>query len=250
MPASLSVAERDDGVRVVTLSNPEKRNALDDGVLEHLFRALEDTTVRAWVFRGEGEVFSAGYDLTTLAAPRPRLVDERLGEVFDRLALHPAPSIALVNGAAVGAGCELAMACDFRVGGERASFTLPPARIGVVYARKGLARVVSRVGEQFARWMFLTGRKVDAAMAREQGLLDVLAKDPEAEAFALAHELAHNAPLAVAGMKVGLSILGSDVRDVDLEHFETLRRRSFASDDAKEGVAAVLDKRAPVFRGR
>ncbi len=250
MPASLSVTDRDGGVRVVTLSNPERRNAIDAKALDTLATLLEDHAVRAWVFRGEGEVFSSGYDLTSLSPPRERLPDERLGEVLDLLSHHPAPSIALVTGAAIGAGCELAVACDFRVGSPQASFCLPPARIGVVYARKGLARVVSRVGEGFARYLFLTGRRVAAPLAYARGLLDVLADNAEAEAFTLAQELAANAPLAVSGMKLGLTLLGSDLRDVDVEHFETLRRHSFDSEDAREGVAAALEKRPPTFTGR
>src|SRR6185503_2138688 len=99
--------------------------------------------------RSVGDVFSAGYDLTALngfpeGTPLP---DERLGVVLDRLMHHPAPSVALVSGIAVGAGCELAAACDFRVGNSAARFSMPPAKLGVVYALKGLRRLSSRVGE-------------------------------------------------------------------------------------------------------
>ena len=78
----------------------------------------------------------------------------------------------MVRGPAIGAGCELAVACDFRVGDQRALFAMPPARIGVVYALKGLQRLVARVGEGFARFMFLTGRRVDSELAFRKGLLE------------------------------------------------------------------------------
>jgi enoyl-CoA hydratase/carnithine racemase len=249
MAATLEVTDRPGGVRVLTVTNPTRRNALDDGLLEQLDQALAASDgVRAWLVRGGGEgIFSAGYDLTSLSAERARLPDERLGEVLDRLGQHPAPSVALISGPAIGAGCELAVACDFRVGTTRASFGMPPARIGVVYALKGLQRLITRVGEGFARFMFLTGRRVDAATALQRGLLDVLVEDAEASALALCDELAANAPLAVRGMKRGLHLLEQGVT-AD-EAYEVLRRASFASDDAREGVAAVLEKRPPVFKG-
>jgi enoyl-CoA hydratase/carnithine racemase len=187
MAATLEVTDRAGGVRVLTVSNPSRRNALDDGLLEQLVAALSTADdVRAWLVRGAGEgIFSAGYDLTSLSAERARLPDERLGEVLDRLGEHPAPSVALVTGPAIGAGCELAVACDFRVGTPQALFAMPPARIGVVYALKGMQRLIARVGEGFARYMFLSGRRVDAALASKRGLLDVLTDDADAEAMSL-----------------------------------------------------------------
>ncbi len=250
MAATLEISDRTGGVRVLTVSNPSRRNALDDGLLEQLDTALTSSEgVRAWLVRGGGEgIFSAGYDLTSLSPQRERLPDERLGEVLDRLSEHPAPSVALITGPAVGAGCELAVACDFRVGTAEASFRMPPSRIGVVYALKGMARLTSRVGPGFARLMFLTGRRVDSALAEKRGLLDVREDDAESAALRLCEELASNAPLAVRGMKRGLALLERGV--LADPSYEVLRRESFASDDAREGVAAVLEKRQPVFTGR
>jgi enoyl-CoA hydratase/carnithine racemase len=255
MAATLEVTDEAGGVRVLTVSNPRRRNALDAEVLEALARALATPDpVRAWLVRGAGEdAFCAGYDLTALAAHRTgdRLPDERLGEVLDLLSRHPAPSVALVTGAAIGAGCELAVACDFRVGDVRARFAMPPARLGVVYALKGVRRLQARVGEAFARYLFLTGRRVDAELAHRRGLLDVLGVDAPAEARALCAELAASAPLAIAGLKRGLELLeGPGPSPEDLAAFEVMRAASFDSEDAREGVRAALEKRAPVFRGR
>jgi enoyl-CoA hydratase/carnithine racemase len=169
--------------------------------------------------------------------------------VLDRLMDHPAPSVAVVTGPAVGAGCELATACDFRVGSGAARFVMPPAKLGVVYALKGLARVRSRVGEQAARRMFLLGASVDAAEAKTLGLLDVLSDDAASAAAAMCEVLATNAPLAVRGMKRGLALLDAP-SPAGAAAYEVLRRESFNSADAREGRDALLARRAPTFHGR
>lgn len=253
MPAQLQVFDIADGVRALTLSHRERKNALDPGFLDALEVALANGEgVRAWLLRSTGPgPFSAGYDLTALNGfpEGSQLPDERLGQVFDLLSLHPAPSVALVTGLAVGAGCELAAACDFRVGDAAARFAMPPAKLGVVYALKGLKRLSSRIGEQAARRMFLTGRVVDAQSALRLGLLDVLAADAAAEALALCTELAGNAPLAVQGMKRGFRLMHGGA-EPELVEYERLRRASFNSDDAREGKEALMGKRVPKFQGR
>lgn len=242
----------------MTIAHPERRNALDDGLLNALAAAVSDGAgVRAWLVRGAGEgIFSSGYDLSSLSRVEPGapLPDQRIGEVFDALVRHPAPSVALVTGPAFGAGCELALACDFRVGDAKAVFCMPPAKLGVVYALKGMARLVERIGVGRARFMFLTGRRCDADEALRTGLLDVLeptAAEARAEAVALCLELAQAAPLAVAGMRRGFALLakGGGTTDEQAE-YAALRRASFNSDDAAEGRAAILEKRSPRFEGR
>ncbi len=251
MPATLQVVDVAEGVRSLTISHPEKKNALDADFLDALEHVLaHEVGVRAWLVRAEGSVFSAGYDLTALNGfPEGRPLPEvRIGEVFDRLSQHPAPSVALVMGPAVGAGCELAAACDFRVGNASARFSMPPAKLGVVYALKGLRRVASRVGEQAARRMFLTARPVGAEEAARLGLLDVLSESAEDEAIRLCTEIAGLAPLAVQGMKRGFALLGG-ASATELEGYERLRRISFNSGDAREGKEALLARRPPKFRG-
>lgn len=257
MAATVEIADRPNGVRVLTLSNPPRKNALDDAFFDLLAQALRTpAATRALLVRSKDEgIFSAGYDLASLTSydPSQRLPDDRLGEVLDLLTHHPAPSVAAVTGPAFGAGCELAAACDFRVGDGRALFSMPPSRLGVVYAQKGLARLVSRIGEGHARYMFLTGRRISGAEALRFGLLDVLTADGAAEgaALALCDELAGAAPLALSGMKLGLSLMkrGGGTA-AEAAHYELLRRASFNSEDAAEGRAAILEKRAPRFAGR
>lgn len=224
---------------MLSLSNASRRNALDEATLDALERALlDDQGVRCWLVRGEGGHFCSGYDLQALAKldESDPLPDERIGAVFDVLATRAAATVAFVEGGAFGAGFELACACDFRVAAPSATFCIPPAKLGIVYAPKGIARVAGVVGAGRARNLFLTGRRVPAAEALALGLADELAD--EARAFALCAELASNAPLAIAGMK---RIFRGEAVD---------RRASFMSDDAKEGRAALLEKRPPKFSGR
>ena len=256
MAATFSSADLGDGVRALTLSNPARKNALDAEALEQLRQALSETTaVRCWLVRASGPgPFSSGYDVSALSeigdGPLP---DEALGEVFDLLAQHSAPSVALLTGAAFGAGCELACSCDFRVGDPGAAFCLPPSKLGVVYAPRGIRRIASIVGLARAKWMLLSGRKIDAKQAEEFGLLDLLRPNDFAEdsALDLARELAAAAPLSIAGMKrifTGLSRGG--LSSEEERQIERLRRAAFNSADASEGRAAFLAKRKPNFSGR
>ncbi|MFT3710388.1 MAG: enoyl-CoA hydratase-related protein [Archangium sp.] len=255
MAGSLHVEDLAPGIRALTLSNPTKKNAIDAGMLDALETALRNGgDVRAWLVRSDdASVFSAGYDLNALAkypegTPLP---DERLGDVLDLLASHHAPSVALVRGAAVGAGCELAVACDFRIGIEPTRFVMPPARVGVVYALRGMARVRSCAGAQLTRRMFLLGKAVESEEALRFGLLDAVVAEADAakEATALCEQLATQlAPLAVRGMKRGLQLVESGVRED--APYEVLRRESFNSADAKEGRDALLERRSPRFSGR
>ncbi|MBM4778606.1 MAG: enoyl-CoA hydratase/isomerase family protein [Archangiaceae bacterium] len=254
MPASLRVDDRPGGVRVLTLSNPGRKNAIDGSLLDALDAVLSSSDdVRAFLVTGDGDgIFSAGWDLNDLStyAEGARLPDEHLSDVLDRLMAHPAPSVAAIDGPAFGAACELAMACDFRVGGARAVLSMPPARLGVVYSLKGLDRFRSRVGDATARYLFLTGRRVGADEALRRGLLDEVASAPLEAAGKLCAELASNAPLAVSGLKRGLELLahGGGTTEARTE-YQALRRRSFNSADAAEGRMAILEKRAPNFRG-
>ncbi len=254
MPAAFTIADLGDGVRALSLSNPARKNALDDVALAQLRSALETKdAVRCWLVRGEGAgAFSAGYDLSSLTGvgdgPLP---DEEIGDVFDLLQQHPAPSVALVTGPAFGAGCELACACDFRVGDSAAVFCLPPAKIGVVYAVRGIRRVAALTGIGRAKWMLLTGARIEATRAQAFELLDELTADAETSAISLCRELAAAAPLAISGMKQTFSALSRGGPTAEEgQALEGLRRAAFNSDDAREGREAFLARRAPKFSGR
>jgi enoyl-CoA hydratase len=257
MSAGLQIEDRG-ATRILTLDRPDKRNALNPETLEALAAALDPlqaSGVRALLVRGKGAAFCSGYDLDALpaAAAEGPLPDDRLGEVMDLLERHPAPSVAVIRGPAFGAGCELSAACDFRLADETAVLCMPPSRLGVVYAPSGLNRVVSLVGRSRAKLLFLTGRKVEAGQALDWGLLDEVhpAADLDAAADRLCEELASGAPLAIRGMRQGFAVLSQHaLGDRDRSELRRLRREAFQSEDAREGRAAFLEKRAPRFTGR
>jgi len=251
-------------IRVLTLCNPEKRNALDYQSLQALEKACAGARldgVRCLVIRGEGQMaFCSGFDIGAMPTgpqegdqpERPDLAVERTMEAVEAV---PCPTIAFLNGPAFGAGAELAVTCDLRVARAGITIGMPPARLGVVYAPPGLRRFMTLVGPAHAREMFFTGRPADAEKALAIGLVDRLlpAADAEAAAVALAEEIARNAPLAVQGMKRIMRILEQAAErsftPSEREEVALLRRRAFESDDVREGRDAFLEKRPPRFRG-
>jgi len=249
-------------VRILTLENPQKRNALDFASLADLSAACAAAArdgVRCLVFRGAGEkAFCSGFDISAIPVgpqegDRPDLAVERAMEAVEAV---PCPTIAFLNGSAFGAGAELATTCDLRVARPGVALGMPPAKLGVVYAPPGLRRIVHLVGPSRAREMFFTGRPVEADEALAIGLVDRVVPSDEAEAaaLALAAEIAGNAPLAVQGMKRILRLLDAAAErgftDAEREEIAALRRRAFESDDVREGRDAFLAKRAPSFKGR
>jgi enoyl-CoA hydratase/carnithine racemase len=259
-PGTIRVVDRG-FVRVLTIDNPGKRNAFDYASLEELTRACQRAAaekVRCLVLRGAGDqAFSSGFDIDAMegggpGGDRPDLATERAMEAVEAV---PCPTVAFVNGAAFGAGCELAVTCDLRIASQGAKLGMPPAKLGVVYAAAGVRRFLTLVGPAHTRELFFTGRSVDAARALAIGLVDRVASpaDAEAAALALADEIARNAPLAVQGMKRILRLLVAShergLTDGERAEIAELRRRAFDSEDMKEGRRAFAERRPPRFRG-
>ena len=248
-------------VRVVTVENRAKRNALDFRALEELEEAFEAAArdrVRCLLLRGAGEeAFSSGFDLAEIAlsSRRGERPDEAVERTADVLAALPCPTVAFLNGSAFGGGFELAVTCDLRVAREGIQVGMTPSKLGVVYPEGGMRRFLDLVGAARTRELFFTGRPVDAGTALAWGLVNRLVPAAGAEAAAqeLAGEIAANAPLAVQGMKRILRLLES-AHDRGLSAEERveiagLRRRAFESADLKEGRAAFQERRPPRFTG-
>lgn len=262
-PGRLLVDEPAPHVARLTISHPSRRGALDHPLLDALTTTLARLDARCVVVTGEGETFSAGYDIASLGEPdRAVLADEASALVahpfaaaLDALAGYRYPTIAALNGHAIGGGLELALACDLRIAAEPVRMGMPPAKLGLVYSHTGIRRFIDAIGAPRTRELFLLGGRIDAATALRWGLVSAVhpAQALRDAAVALAREVAGNAPLAQVGNKrvIDEVLQGRATLTPAVEReLLALRAASFASADFREGVRAFADKRAPEWRGR
>lgn len=241
-----------DGVRRLTLARTEQRNALTPDLIAALTAELDridaDGEARVLVLTGAGDAFCAGYDLNLLESPgRPDAGSERdrVEALCSRLRVLRVPTIAQVNGVASGAGCDLAVSCDVRFASTEARFAMPPARLGILYSREGIERLVALVGPAVAKELLFSGELVDAGRALAIGLVNrvVAAEELEAVTDAFARRVAENAPLSVAASK--------RIADgASAEESDELGRLVWMSEDAREGPRAFRERRPPRFVGR
>jgi enoyl-CoA hydratase len=251
--------EDSDGVRWITVNRPAKLNALDTALISELERAFAEAaaagSVRAVVLTGAGEkAFVAGADIrefSGLSADAACALARRGQRLFDLLAAMRKPSIAAVNGLALGGGCELAMACHLRIASTAARFGQPEVKLGLIPGYGGTQRLPRLVGKGRALELLMTGRTIDAASALAWGLVNRVVEPGELRSTvqALAQEILAAAPLAVAGclaaVEVGLSLPFEQAE----RHEAALFGLCFATQDVREGTAAFLEKRAPRFTG-
>lgn len=245
------------GVAVLRIDREEALGALSRSILQRLgdyFATLQgDPDVRVLVLTGTGRGFIAGADITEYDGVSQAEFDDyqRLGRaVFSALERLPQVTVAAVNGYALGGGFEVVLCCDLVVASERAKFGLPEVKLGLLPGGGGTQRLARAAGARFTKELVLTGRFATAAELRERGLVSRVC-EPErlqAEALELAGSIAAQAPLATRAAKR----LIDDGLAMELETGLTVEQqvlsRLFASEDAKEGIAAFVDKRDPVFR--
>jgi enoyl-CoA hydratase/carnithine racemase len=253
-----------EGVVRLTISNREKRNALDHPILDAITATLTELSsgepgTRCVVVTGAHGMFSAGYDIGEIPDEEfeeraERLVAHPFTEAIDALESFPYPTLAVLPGHTIGGGLELALACDLRVAKQDIKLGMPPAKLGLVYSHTGLRRFIDAIGAARTRELFLLGSYIDAPTALAWGLVNRLAPAGELDAVALevASELAGNAPLSQLGNKRVIGALlhaESELAPEAEEELIELRRASFASQDMREGMKAFAEKRPPRWSG-
>jgi enoyl-CoA hydratase/carnithine racemase len=248
------------GVARLTISNAERRGALDHEILDALADAARTLDARCLVIAGTGPVFSAGYDLGDLDSQSfeesaEKLVAHPFHEAMEALEEYRYPVVAQLGGHAIGGGLELALTCDLRLAARGVKLGMPPAKLGLIYSHTGLKKFIEVCGVANTSELFYVGRNVDSERAELMGLVNAVVEPDELEARVLdiATEIAANAPLSLAGNKRMIRTLrampGELPEEVETELVD-LRESCFRSEDFREGVRAFAEKRRPDWRGR
>jgi len=257
METPLILQQQQRRVVTLTLHRPEARNALSTPCLEQLVYQLEqadaDAGVGAVVIAGAARFFAAGADLRELQQQDlPAALADRRPLLWQRLAQFSKPLLAAVNGYALGAGCELALACDLIICGESARFGLPEITLGLIPGAGGTQRLIRCVGKSLAGQMVLTGEAISATRALQAGLVSEVCVDALTleHAQQIAERISLQAPLALRAAKQALK----QAEEVGLSQGLAFERQQFvalaATDDRREGIAAFFEKRTPNYQGR
>jgi enoyl-CoA hydratase len=247
------------GVATLILNRPTKYNALTIETISELGKAFvhiyDNPAIKVVILTGEGEkAFAAGADITEIANLKEtsaRKFVERGQEAFQRIESCPKPIIAVVNGFALGGGCELAMACHIRIATANAKFGLPEVNLGLIPGYGGTQRLTLLVGKGRALELMLTGDSIGADEAYRLGLVNHVSTDKEA-ALAKANQLA-TSMMTKAPIALGLVIDCANAAHLAEDGYQA-EANAFASacktEDFREGTAAFLEKRTPVFKGK
>jgi enoyl-CoA hydratase/carnithine racemase len=247
-----------DGAATVELTRPDKHNAISYAMWRAFARLMpvlaDDPEVEVVVLRGtDGGPFSAGADIAEFQTLRADAEGaHRYGEAVEAgeqaIIAFPKPTIAAIEGFAIGGGTQLAVACDLRVCSDSSRFGVTPAKLGIVYALPSTARLVETVGPAWARWILLTGELVDAATALRIGLVHEVVPTGEVldRAYAVARTVASRAEVSLLGGKAMVARVVSGRLEEDAE-VRAIYEASWTSDEYAEGVAAFLEKRPPDF---
>lgn len=250
----------EDGIATITLNRPEAMNALNRDLIGELEEAVDqigqDPKVRVVVITGAGEkAFAAGadiYEFKTMNAVEALNFVQQVQRVYNKIERLPQPVLAAVNGYALGGGCELMMACDIIYACEHAKFGLPEINLGLIPGAGGTQRLPRLIGEPRAKEMLFTGEMIDAQEACRIGLVNrvVPADELMPEVRKLAERIKSKSSVALRAVKEAVE----EGYDLDLVKGLAIEAKllalCFSTEDKEEGVAAFLEKRKPVFKGR
>jgi len=259
MSSELVLVERDPEGRIATvrLNRPDRLNALNGEIMDALVEVLReldvDGDVRCIVVAGNDRAFASGADIAEMATASPvDMLAARRVDQWDAVRAVKTPLVAAVSGFCLGGGCELAMTCDLIVASETAVFGQPETALGLLPGAGGTQRLTRTVGKALAMDMILTGRRLSAREAMAAGLVArVVAREAWLdEARRVAREIAARGPVANRLAKEAVDRAFEGPLSLGLDYERRQLYLAFASDDAKEGIAAFLEKRAPEFTGR
>jgi enoyl-CoA hydratase len=253
----LVLVERDAAIAVVLLNRPQQLNALSDELMDELVSALQeldrDESIRCVVLGGNERAFAAGADIGELArASAVELYYARRIERWDVIRGLWTPLVAAVSGFCLGGGCELALACDLIVASETAKFGQPETGLGIIPGAGGTQRFTRAVGKALAMDVILSGRMLSAREALDAGLVArVVAREAWLEeAKRVARDIASKGPVATRLAKEAVDRAYEGPLSLGLEYERRLLYLAFASEDAREGLNAFVEKRNPDFEGR
>ena len=251
--------ESRDKLRIMTISRESVLNALNRQVLEEISHVVEllenDDEAEVLIITGIGRAFVAGADIKTQCSFDENEARDwgRYGSsIFRRIELLEFPTIAAVNGYALGGGCELAMSCDIIIADEKAKFGQPEVKLGVIPGFSGTQRLPRRVGVGKAKELLYTGKMIDAEEAVNIGLANCVSEHGHAlsDAVAMAEQIMNNAPLALKYAKIAVDEgIETDI-DSAIEIENKIFRKCFDTYDQKEGMKAFIEKRPPGFLGK
>jgi enoyl-CoA hydratase len=251
------LVEREEPIAVVLLNRPRQLNALSDELMDALVSELQlldrDEAIRCIVLGGSERAFAAGADIEELASTSAiELYYGRRIERWDTIRDLWTPLVAAVSGYCLGGGCELAMACDLIVASETARFGQPETSLGIIPGAGGTQRLTRAVGKATAMDVILSGRFLSADEALAAGLVArVVAREACLdEARAVARDIASKGPVATRLAKEAVDRAYESTLQLGLDYERRALNLVFASEDAKEGLKAFMEKREPEFRGR